>query len=341
MMKNVTHIFLILILPIFAFGQWEKISIDSDASFRGLKSYKNNIWASGTKGTAIFSNDKGKNWSILKIKDAENLDFRDICIINQNNILLMSAGLSEKGAAKIFRTKDGGKNWELIFEKSQIGYFFDAIQYDSKTKLGLLVSDPVEGQFQFFTFNEQGENFKSLRINKFPQLLPKEAAFAASGSSLFYKNGIATLITGGAKIARVFQSEKGDLSKWEIKNQEIEADSSSGFFSIGTDGKNKLMIAGGNYLKLNENKIPLLHSKNAGENWNQLGITPNFYIEKVIWSKHNWIFTGPTETAIYNLKTKKWRSLGKSKYHNIIEINGYLIGVGAKGEIGRLKLEKF
>jgi len=319
-------------------AQWEKISIKDDASFRGLKKYKKHVWASGTRGTIIHSVDNGQTWSIQKIKGAENLDFRDLCVLNKKNILLMSAGLSEKGATKIFQSTDSGQTWKIVLDITTPGFFFDALQYDSKLKKGLLVSDPVDGQFKFFTFDSNGKNFTPLLLTNFPKLQKREAAFAASGSSLHYTNDIATLITGGSKYARIIQSQKGDLHNWTVKNQEVEADSSSGFFSIGVKNRNEMLISGGNYLTLNENQIPILESYDAGETWNKIDIEPNFYIEKVIWYKPYWIMTGPSETASYNPKTKKWKSLGKSSYHNIIEINGYLIGVGGKGEIGRLKL---
>lgn len=322
-------------------AQWEKLPIESDASFRGLKKYKNQIWGSGTKGTIIHSINNGKTWSTQKVKGAEKLDFRDICVINEHNILLMSAGPSEKGAAKIFQSKDSGKTWKIVLDISTPGFFFDALQYDTKTKKGLLVSDPVNGQFKFFSFDSIGETFTAIDLKDFPRLLPREAAFAASGSSLLYKNDIATLVTGGSKHARVIQSQKGNLQNWKVKNQIIEADSSSGFFSIVAKNRNELLVAGGNYLKVNENKIPILKSDDAGENWNKIDINPNFYIEKIIWSKPYWILTGPSETATYHSKKKEWKSLGSTPFHNIIESNGYLIGVGAKGEIGRLKLEEF
>jgi photosystem II stability/assembly factor-like uncharacterized protein len=338
MMKTLFHL-LILFISFNLQAQWEKITLETSASFRGLRKYKNDIWATGTNGTVVHSQDQGKNWEVQKISGAENLDFRDLCIINENIILLMSAGLAEKGQSKIFRSNDGGKNWNIVFEQKEKGIFFDAMQFDPKTKQGLLVSDPVNGQFKFFSFNSNGEIFTAIDLKDFPKLLPREAAFAASGSSLNYQDGVGTLITGGAKNARILQSVKKNLSIWKVKNQEIEADSSSGFFSLGTNGQNVFLVAGGNYLKVNENKIPLLLSQDAGEHWTILDKKPTFYIEKVIWAKPYWVLTGPSETALYDSKKKIWKSLGKSPYHNIIQIDGYLIGVGGKGEIGRYKMK--
>ncbi|MHA8067073.1 hypothetical protein V7S76_10370 [Aquirufa sp. ROCK2-A2] len=337
MMKKIITLILIVI-PICLNAQWKKIDIQEKVSFRGLKKYNNHLWASGTGGTIIHSKDQGKTWEIKKINKAEKLDFRDICLIDSTIILAMSAGSSETGQAKIFRSGNGGKDWEIVFEQNGNGYFFDAIQFDQKSKKGLLVSDPVGGQFQFYSFDLKGENFQPISLNEFPSLLPREAAFAASGSSLHYNNEIATLITGGSQYARIIQSQKGDLQNWKIKSQEVEADSSSGFFSMGEKNRKELVVAGGNYLKMTENKIPLLETNDGGKSWNRIKSQPNFYIEKVIWSKPFWIMTGPSETAIYNPKTNTWKSLGENGYHNIIEINGYLIGVGSKGEIGRLKL---
>ena len=338
MMKTYFQL-LILFISLNLKAQWEKITLETSASFRGLKQYKNDIWATGTSGTVIHSKDQGKNWEVQKISGAENLDFRDLCIIDEKTILLMSAGLAEKGQAKIFRSTDGGKNWAIVFEQKEKGIFFDAMQFDQKNKKGLLISDPVNGHFKFFGFNSNGEIFTAIELKDFPKLLPREAAFAASGSSLNYQDGVGTLITGGAKNARILQSNIKDLSIWKVKNEEIEADSSSGYFSLGSNGKNQLLVAGGDYLKINENKIPLLLSQDAGKSWTIINKKPTFYIEKVIWAKPYWVLTGPSETAIYDTLKNTWKSLGKSPYHNIIQTNGYLIGVGGKGEIGRYKIK--
>lgn len=63
MMKTLFNL-LILFISFNLQAQWEKITLETSASFRGLKKYKNDIWATGTSGIVMHSQDQGKNWEV-------------------------------------------------------------------------------------------------------------------------------------------------------------------------------------------------------------------------------------------------------------------------------------
>lgn len=338
-MNKIALTYLLLLSSLFTFGQWHAISLPTTASFRALKSFQREIWSSGTKGTYIHSKDEGSTWEVKQVPGAENLDFRDLVILNKKEIILMSAGPSEKEAAKLYKTKDGGQTWEIILNIKEPKYFFDAVTWDYKKRIGFLLSDPINQKFVLFKIQQNGKVIERINLIDFPPLLPREAAFAASGGSILWINNKLHLISGGGYKARIFQSMNKDLSSWKIRHNEIPADTSSGFFTLAAKNKTHFWVAGGNYLQITSSEIPILESRNAGKTWTPIKsqIPKNYYIEKVIWSSPYWITTGPAGSYAFHSKLKKWANLGESHYHNIITTQQKIIGVGAKGQVGYLR----
>src|ERR1700756_3222758 len=90
-MKRVAWI--ILLLAAAANAEWQKMNVATTASFRGLSVVSANIvWASGTEGTVIRTVDGGKNWSVMHVAGAENLDFRGIKAFDEKTAVIMSSG---------------------------------------------------------------------------------------------------------------------------------------------------------------------------------------------------------------------------------------------------------
>jgi photosystem II stability/assembly factor-like uncharacterized protein len=316
-------------------AQWTFIDIPTKASFRALKSYKDELWVSGSGGTVGHSKDAGRTWNFQQVPNAETLDFRDLSIINKHQVLLMSAGPSEEGKAVLFKTEDGGNNWKSLFQIKDPGYFFDCIQWDSKNHLAWLLSDPIDTKLTLYAIQEK--IFKRLDSLSSPSLQPKEAFFAASGSSMVQSNGKLIFVGGGADSARIY-TYFINKNTWETHSPGVPTGEAKGYFSIGAKNGQEIWAAGGDYRKLNELSIPIITTVDGGKHWDKLLSTPAFYMEKVIWAKPYWIVSGPTQSAAYHEKTKRWRSLGKSPFHNIIQVGKNIWGIGAKGQLGYISL---
>ena len=144
-MKTFISIVFLMIFVSIANAQWQKQTVETDASFRGLSVVSENvIWASGTGGTVIRTTDGGKNWAVVKVPGAEKLDFRDIEAFDANTAYVLSIGEGEN--SRIYKTTDGGKNWKLQFKNTNEKAFFDALAFwDSKN--GMAMSDPVDGKY--------------------------------------------------------------------------------------------------------------------------------------------------------------------------------------------------
>lgn len=324
-----------ILLSFQALAQWTPVTIPTNASFRALKSYGKHIWVSGTQGTVGHSPNAGRTWTFQEVPLAKNLDFRDLSIVNKKEVLLMSAGPSEDGKASIFQTSDGGISWKSIFEIMEPGYFFDCIHWDAKKQRAWLLSDPINQKLTLFTFNKKA--FTQIDSTSTPRLQPKEAFFAASGSSMIQVNNEILFVGGGADSARIYTYQITN-DAWKIQRPAVATGEATGYFSIGAKSKREMWAVGGDYRKLNELSVPILTTNDGGDHWQVLKEAPAFYMEKVIWAKPYWIVSGPSQSAAYNQKTKQWRSLGKSSFHNIILVGDVIWGVGAKGQLGYISL---
>lgn len=269
-------------------AQWQKVDLATTAGFRGLNVVSEKIiWASGTEGTVIRSVDAGKTWSVMTVPGAEKLDFRGITAFDANTAVIISSGPAEKGQAKIFRTTDGGKNWKQVFEEKRTGIFFDAVQFWDKQH-GIVLSDPMDGEFALFTTDDGGLTWKQLPPASLPAALPNEGAFAASNSCLVVQGtSNVWFATGGAKIARVFHS--GDRGKtWQVAETPMHpANASSGIFSLAFKDAKHGVAVGGDYALPNGSELPnILMTNDGGKTWRAARPTnpAGLYLSSVIYS---------------------------------------------------------
>ncbi len=335
------RIYILLIALLFcgvfqSLAQWTPITLDTKASFRAIRSLGSHIWIAGTRGTVIHSADGGGHFKVSQVPGADSLDFRDLAILSDKTVLLMSAGPAENGAAKIFRTENGGSSWELAYQIKEKGYFFDAILWEGKQ--GLVLSDPAGPFYGLIHISDKGRSYQLLNPASHPPLQKGEAAFAASGSSLQKTKKGYYIVTGGGEKARVLFSK--DASKWESIYEDIPGGEGTGFFSLGVRDAKNLWIGGGNYARIKEGPIPILESNDAGISWSRVVGAPAYYVEKILWADPYWILSGPAESSAFDPKKKQWISLGKSPYHNLCLVGDRIYGVGGRGQIGFISLSQ-
>src|SRR6201999_3433038 len=95
---------------------------------------------------------------------------------------------------------------------------------------GIVLGDPVNGEFTIFTTDDGGEHWARQHT---PKALEKEGAFAASGTCLIARGrNDAWFGTGGPGAARLFHSKNRGRT-WTVVTTPIRNDSASaGIFSI-------------------------------------------------------------------------------------------------------------
>ncbi len=330
--------FTILLSAIFltasiAAAQWQKQSIDTKASLRGLAVVNEKIvWASGTGGTFLRTVDGGKNWMIGKVPDADKLDFRDVEAFDANTAYLLSIGDGEN--SRIYKTVDGGKTWNLQFKNTNEKAFFDAFAFWDSTH-GIAMSDPVDGKYLLLETTD-GETWKVLSNEKMPAAKAGEAAFAASGTCLITQGKNNIFLVSGGTDARVFRSTNRG-SNWSVANTPMtKGTAGSGIFSIAMFDKMRGVIVGGNYEKPDEINNNLAFASDGGKTW-ILGKGLNGYRSGVAYiDKNTLIAVGSSGSDLSTDGGKTWKNIDKGNYNSVQSKGETAIwAVGASGLVAK------
>jgi len=325
---------------IFVFNaqaQWQKQTVETKASLRGLSVVSDKIiWASGTGGTFLKTLDGGKTWTVGKIPDAEKLDFRDIEAFDADTAYVLSIGEGEN--SRIYKTTDGGKTWKLQFKNSNGRAFFDALAFWDKNN-GMAMSDPVDGKYLLIE-TKDGENWKIAGTDKMANAKAGEAAFAASGTCLIANGKSDVFLVSGGTDARVFRSVNRGLS-WFVADTPItKGTAGSGIFSIAMYDAKSGVIVGGNYEKPEESNNNLAFTTDGGMSW-IAGKGLNGYRSGVAYiDKKTLIAVGSNGSDLSTDGGKSWMNLDKENY-NAVQAKGKnaVWAVGANGLVVKRALK--
>ncbi|MDQ2833373.1 MAG: hypothetical protein M3Y50_06415 [Acidobacteriota bacterium] len=333
----------ILLLLLFApaaqsKAQWDLEESHTTANLRGIANTGGGaVWASGTNGTVLRSEDGGYLWQTCAIPPgAEKLDFRGIQAFDENTAIVMSSGPGDQ--SRLYKTTDGCQTWRLLFTNPDKEGFWDAIRFASRD-FGVLLGDPVDGKFIIMLTFDGGKKWEK-QTQKSTADINGEGAFAASNSSLLLSSidyrmfgtggpGGSRIITVGSGPTDVYV---GDVSKtkklpWEAGQDAAQLPThnrtaSSGIFSIAEDpSRTGTMVAvGGDYLKPSERLdtawyYDLAHYDQALRSfWQPAQTPPHGYRSSVAYDPQQklWITVGPNGTDISTDDGKNWHALKPS-----------------------------
>lgn len=320
--------------------KWEKQNIETTAGLRGLAVVSGNvIWASGAGGTVLRTVDGGKNWSVIKVPDAEKLDFRDIEAFDADTAYILSIGNGD--ASRIYKTADGGKTWRLQFKNENEKAFFDCLAFWDKNN-GMAMSDPVDGKYLLIETTD-GEKWKAMSglVASYKGQLATakegEAAFAASGTCLLTHGKNSIFLVSGGSDARVFRSgNRGN--DWFVSDTPIvKGTPGSGIFSIAFYDERNGVIVGGNYEKPNEPTNNLAFTTDGGTNWT-LGKGLGGYRSGVAYiDKKTIVAVGASGSDLTTDGGKTWKNLDRENYNAVAAKGKRAVwAVGANGLVAKL-----
>lgn len=354
--RHFSALLLILAPCLPASAQWRVLELDTQAHFRTVHAPQPNVcWIGGSGGTVLRTTDSGETWDIMRVRDADSLDFRGIHGFDRETAVAMSAGMAEQGKARIYRTEDGGDSWQLVYQTTQPGVFLDGISFWNK-KEGICFGDPADGRFFILTTDDGGRSWQELPLDKRPVALEKEAAFAASNRSLLTVGRRQAFIgTGGGKMARVLRSEDNGRT-WQASETPLPAGPTSGIFGLQFWSNKRGIAVGGDYQDVTKGTANVLLTRDGGVTW-QLsgGMTPPglkeavglFHSQFVDYAggqrptKHRYrlVAVGASGSGYSRDFGKTWAMFSKEPFHatSFAGPTGY--AVGGMGLVG--KFDKF
>jgi photosystem II stability/assembly factor-like uncharacterized protein len=325
----------LLLVPIISSAQsWVPQNSGSTASLRGVSAVSKKVaWASGTHGTWLRTVDGGATWESATVPGAEELDFRDVHAFSENAAYMVSIGTGS--SSRIYKTTDGGAHWSLMFTNPDPQGFFDALAFWDE-KNGLVVGDQVQGHLTIFTTADSGATWQRQQT---PPALPKEGAFAASGTCLIARRKRdAWFVTGGPGAARVFHSADGGRT-WSVSTTPVRNDSTSaGIFSIAFADAMHGIAAGGDYTKPDDATRNIAITSDGGLTWTAPAGAPNGFRSAVAYvaDKKVWIATGPSGSDISTDGGNTWRQFDKGNYNAVSFVSSEAgWAVGPRGAVAR------
>lgn len=300
----------------FAQEAWKKIDSGVTVELRGLSVVNRHVaWASGAKGTVLRMVD-GESWENVsianKMPEAAALDFRDIQGIDKFTAIAMSAGPGK--ASTIYKTVDGGANWELMTVNGDASGFWDAIDFwDAQN--GVIFGDPINGQFQVLITHDGGKTWQNAArdLNQLKALV-NEGAFAASGTCIaVYGKQDVWFATGGAEKTRVFHSaDRGQT--WSVAETAIPAAAPpKGLFSVAFSNGQTGFAVGGDYQKAKGETLNAVVSHDGGKTWNANPALPMGFLSVVMavpGQSDTFVVGGLAGSGVTKDAGKTWEVLG-------------------------------
>ena len=325
---------LIILSATHAKAQWIKQNAGTDASFRSISAVNTKVvWAGGTKGTILKTIDAGAQWQVIKVAGAETLDFRDIHGVNEKTAFAMSAGKGDKGAAKIYKTTDGGTSWRVIFQTTQKGTFFDSFDFWNE-KEGILIGDPIDDK-PYILRTLDGEKWERIAPEKLPAIKPNEASFAASGTCVNTRSKKLGWINTQSRV--FYTTDKGET--WQVANTPFKQGETSGIFGLHFYTDKDGIATGGDYkndMKASDN-IAITHD--GGKTWTLAEQAKPIGLKESSWllPDKSLIVVGTSGTGVSEDFGKTWKAVDVEAFHAVSCYKSNCWAIGGKGNLAKWK----
>jgi photosystem II stability/assembly factor-like uncharacterized protein len=334
-----TVILIALALPALAQAQWTYAESGTTAELRGLSVVSaRTAWASGARGTFIRSTDGGVTWSADSIHGMTTLDFRAIHAVDARAALMASAGEAEKGLAKIVMTRDAGRGWTVSWSTEQKGVFLDAIAFWTPRD-GIALSDPVDERFFILLTSDGGRTWSRIPPERLPRVLPGEAAFAASGSSIALAGTSDVWIgTGGGGRARVMHSPDRGRT-WSVVDAPVHAQGgAAGIFSVAFWNRRQGVAVGGDYTKPLLEAASVAVTNDGGRSWTTPKAAPAAYLSGVAFagSGARLVAVGLAGTFVSRDSGQTWTQTDSIPMNSVRFVGKAGFAVGPRGRVARM-----
>lgn len=222
----------------------------------------NNAWLSGHQATFVRTKDGGQSWESFAHPTGDTLQFRDIHAINDEKVVLMSAGPGPLSRIFTFQAPD---SWEENFVMQDSLGFLDCIDFWDAQR-GIAYGDAIDDYPYILLTTDGGQSWQRADSTNMPKAGKGEGGFAASGTCVTTgENGKAWIATGAGGNSRILITE--DYGKtWKVNPSPIIAGDAAGNTSISMSG-NQGFVTGGDLLIADDYTNNCAFTSNGGNTW--------------------------------------------------------------------------
>ena len=231
-------------------GPWELEESGSTAGLRGVHVVGGGVvWASGTGGTVLRSEDTGYLWQQCATPPgAGKLDFRGIWAWDAQNVVVLSSGPGDQ--SRLYRSTDGCSSWKLMLTNPDASWLLGwnplrrPTTRDRSTGIRCRTPDVIISVLPMRMTLDGGTTWILDRLS--PQPIPGESLFAASNSAMAaYERGWLWLGTSKGRVLRA-----SAMSDWQSAQTPLASgNDSSGVFSLAFRDQKHGIAVGGDYRK--------------------------------------------------------------------------------------------
>ena len=230
---------------------------------------ENVVWASGTHGTFVWTDDGGDTWRSGTVHGADTLQFRDVHAVSLDEAYLLSIGPGV--ASRIYHTTDRGRTWDMQFVSETPDAFFDcfALWEDGG---GVAFSDAVGGHFPMIRRESASDDWRDVEAP--PPAQPNEGGFAASGTCVVAPADSLVLVgTGNAARARVLRSaDRGQT--WEAAETPVYSGEAAGIATLAFRDAEHGVALGGDIAHPDSVTNNSASTADGGRTWHAASPTP-------------------------------------------------------------------
>ena len=296
----------------------------------------NTCWISGHQGTFLRTLDGGTTWETFRHQQ-DTLQFRDLHALNQNQVVLMTAGVGPASGIYLFSVTEG---WQQVYQMPFAEGFLNTIQFwDDQT--GLAFGDSFNGELFVLKTEDGGQSWTRIDPGTLPPAGTGEGGFAASGTCIStLPGGKAWIGTGAGGNARLlFTPDYG--TTWQVMETPMPKGDMAGIFSTRMATDRVGTLTGGDL----NNPSPVNHlayTQDGGDSWTfapEPITSGTFYgsdLEK-IHDQWLWVIGGPKGMDYSTGLGSSWLNLDTTNYWAVeLDPAGFGYAVGAKGNITRI-----
>jgi len=247
-------------------GIFKSVTIDTllkdDFSIRSIVVDQNKIWYAADNGKYGWIDiETGINEQNQIVYKSLKPEFRSIAQ-TKDDVFMLSIG----DPGLLYKIHKSDKKLELVYQESHNGkVFYDSMKFWND-KEGIAVGDPVDSVFSIITTQDGGQTWKKEKRPDMPDLLPGEAAFAASNTNIVIVNSETWIVSGGIKARVFYSSDKG--KHWTVyATPIIQGNAMTGIFTSDFYDNKNGFVAGGNYDDLNNNSRNKAITSDGGKTW--------------------------------------------------------------------------